>query len=1785
MYQNKKSPKLNSCTTAIRKVSLQKLRIGILASLFAASLSITSSVKAEEPVVRSGNFLINVPTPQCDGFVDYLEDAGEFFVDGVEYLGEKAINTAIGLGKLLLEGNPDALIDEVNQTFIDAASAAASLSKYTPLALISVIVDQLPEGSVTTFLKRGVEYQDILRAATASGIVGALNPIKLAETVSKDLSEITGDLEKVLVNLDDPLSAGNEFLKLQQKWSGAGALTYILTEKDPMTGMKKALNAMHRQVEIVTNYAGPKGKVASAVLEHAMNESKILINAMPDGEDKKVAALFAATFAVTFKNQLSDPNFKFSSSVSRHPMYSARLTNVNTRWLGDDHDSGSKYDWGFEHPVVEDKPGCISLGDYAYPGRTDAKRLNALCGVEDGRDVWWSRPVDYKLVWGDNCSGGTHDRSVWQPICPDGYTGVGFVASGNSSTKPLPNQIACLKTDTDLLSVSSGQAAGLKWVASDEGSGAKFDLTVYNRNFLGMQLMHAVPRDLGPTNAEYKQYNIAVPVAGQAPSYEKAHCVNFYTEADFKGWTHEACAIDESQSLRGKNEQMVRDGISSFQCGDEVAAVELYSPTLGSKVLYCGSNYNNYLREFDNFGFSATTYSTYTTSLGYTVLSAAAEARNAADEAAVAEALRVAPVLFDFAIQSSDVGGSGAGTVVVNQEPVSQVGGSFYTPGEVIGISAVPNERSEFQEWSSDAASCGSNLYCELTVQSYVGLNVVAIFKPKPSLTVFNVGGGKLVNGTRVSGGTIAISPEGYPCANADYTCLAYSTGEEVNLIATAREGTVFDGWRGDSDCLDGSVTMTENVRCEAVFKYTSYELSVAKTPGVEIVSDTFDEINCGTLNDCSEVYQVSDGEKTRTLRAQILPDYTFVRWAGLYDCYDEDERDNDPLTARVKVGTKNVQCNVVAVPSDTEYALTIEKIGGGTVKAEALPVIADDGIDCLLNACSQTYPVNTQVKLTAKASRGAQFIGFQSPDVGSDNYRREDDDCIDGIIDMTANISCNASFKTKILVVNGDYDSSSKEQNPYISVLRNQELVDYSIWHVQNPNSGDNSSTSTNVKRIEPVIEDLNKYGRVIWYTGDASTSVASSSPVAGPSAEAEGALAEYLDGGGCLLMSSPDYYKDRGLTPFMQNYLGIAEITAQDVSESYVKGAGEARFGFNEITVDSYAGSSSEGYFGITNNTNGKFLSDALVHNSNIPGTDAIFTYRESGAEAAIAVDSGIFRTMFFGFPFLAIPSGDRQNDTMSAFLNFCGQPDNDDVFEVNDELASAVERSGNVVLNHARIMPGNDDYFSWTSDWFADSTFSINFEHAKGDLNLEIYDTNGALLESSLSQDNNEQVIIENVDLGERFYVKVFGATSNDTNTYSLNISQLGDIDFDHDGVPDVDDAFPEDPSEQFDNDGDLIGNNADTDDDNDGLPDAYELANGFDPLVASDTFEDDADGDGYSDFAEYIAGTDPKDASSTPPAQSLSFFIVESSVQTSRVKNDVDGDGKSDLLWRSDARGWNFLWSMDGIQTKQARPINVVQDDGWLMAGQGDYDADGKSDIFWRNTITGQNFIYLMEGLNIKARKVLNYVTASQWELRGSGDFNGDGKGDVLWRRIDRGDTWFYMMDGLSIGTNQPSLWVTDLNFKIAAIGDINGDGTDDVIWRNQVTGLNYVWIMENGQIANRYTLNAINSDWTIAGAGDLDGDGTDDIILRNQIDGRNWAYFMENGQIKTSELINTVGDINWQIANMGDYDGDGKVDLLWRNVPAARNLVHLMNGLNIKAKGVLRPTDSTWQLAK
>ena len=103
--------------------------------------------------------------------------------------------------------------------------------------------------------------------------------------------------------------------------------------------------------------------------------------------------------------------------------------------------------------------------------------------------------------------------------------------------------------------------------------------------------------------------------------------------------------------------------------------------------------------------------------------------------------------------------------------------------------------------------------------------------------------------------------------------------------------------------------------------------------------------------------------------------------------------------------------------------------------------------------------------------------------------------------------------------------------------------------------------------------------------------------------------------------------------------------------------------------------------------------------------------------------------------------------------------------------------------------------------------------------------------------------------------RAYVGDLESDDSDEVEYTPPITNV-----DGDGVPGLSaDQFPNDPSEWADSDGDGSGNKGDLDDDNDGMPDAWETEHGLDPTVDDSAL--DADGDGFSNLEEFTADSDP------------------------------------------------------------------------------------------------------------------------------------------------------------------------------------------------------------------------------------------------------------------------------------------------------------------------------------
>jgi hypothetical protein len=292
-------------------------------------------------------------------------------------------------------------------------------------------------------------------------------------------------------------------------------------------------------------------------------------------------------------------------------------------------------------------------------------------------------------------------------------------------------------------------------------------------------------------------------------------------------------------------------------------------------------------------------------------------------------------------------------------------------------------------------------------------------------------------------------------------------------------------------------------------------------------------------------------------------------------------------------------------------------------------------------------------------------------------------------------------------------------------------------------------------------------------------------------------------------------------------------------------------------------------------------------------------------------------------------------------------------------------------------------------------------------------------------------------------------------------------------------------------------------------------------------------------------------------------------------------DVNGDGNADILWRNQATGQSWLWTMNGVVVDESKSLNTIPLN-WEIVGRGDFDGDGKSDIFWRNNDSGRNYIYLMDGFTIRSSKELNYLPNFDWKVKGITDLNGDGKDDVIWQHQKTGQTWIYLLDGVSITSSKSSNTVSDLAWNIVGTGDVDGDGHGDVIWRHSTSGKNFIWLMNGTAVKSSYVLNTVTPSWHIVGLGDLNGDNTDDIIWRSE-SGINWAYLMSGGQIGTSKQINKIENTDWQIRTIGDLNGDGKADIFWRNQSTGKTFAYLMDGTSILSAGYSSVISLNWQI--
>jgi len=205
------------------------------------------------------------------------------------------------------------------------------------------------------------------------------------------------------------------------------------------------------------------------------------------------------------------------------------------------------------------------------------------------------------------------------------------------------------------------------------------------------------------------------------------------------------------------------------------------------------------------------------------------------------------------------------------------------------------------------------------------------------------------------------------------------------------------------------------------------------------------------------------------------------------------------------------------------------------------------------------------------------------------------------------------ADVTPRILLVDDDVNDPDVSGS-YIAALDGLAVA-YDIW---------DTTTSG-----EPDATALASYATVLWFTGRSGF----------PDQEAEAALADFLDRGRCLLMSSQEYLYSRGLivTPFMHSYLGVASAT-DDVSAITVTGVGAVFGGLGPSAL----------LLPYENRTDGV--------SPNASASVAFSGMSAGQVDSGVQKDAGSYRTTYWGFGLEGLPTAVERQEAMQRVIDWC-------------------------------------------------------------------------------------------------------------------------------------------------------------------------------------------------------------------------------------------------------------------------------------------------------------------------------------------------------------------------------------------------------------------------------------------------------------------------------------------------------------------------------------------------
>lgn len=259
----------------------------------------------------------------------------------------------------------------------------------------------------------------------------------------------------------------------------------------------------------------------------------------------------------------------------------------------------------------------------------------------------------------------------------------------------------------------------------------------------------------------------------------------------------------------------------------------------------------------------------------------------------------------------------------------------------------------------------------------------------------------------------------------------------------------------------------------------------------------------------------------------------------------------------------------------------------------------------------------------------------------------------------------------------------------------------------------------------------------------------------------------------------------------------------------------------------------------------------------------------------------------------------------------------------------------------------------------------------------------------------------------------------------------------------------------------------------------------------------------------------------------------------------VKNDINGNGISDIVFQNIGGDYQIGFWMDGTNTWRGQ--GIPESTAWEVLGAYDMNSSGKADIvmFGDVVLNGVRSAYIGYRIdgdmnNWKSISCLNNPDNINWNVKVGNVTGKAGKNSIVWHAPKLGSLGVWI-DGTdqwkSISTKFTGKW------ELCGTGDFNGDNTDEILLRYNDS---YYMTNLNGMLTS---LGSTGTAWTLSAIGDFSGDGKDDLVFSNRTTGSVMKF--ENGRDSGYSSLGQLNAKDWFICGAGDYNGDGKDDLLVR----------------------------------